>query len=487
MVFHNLQSEQDSEILENLQLFLKDVLNLAETKISDYCNCPYLIKNPYYKLVDNELKIQYRSIDYDKLAKDIECHITENVDEHPSYSKTKEIMDNAIKKEINSRKNTEKASNLPSGETFLSDFILMYLNEYGTDHNIEGCEKFIKDFNTFLKNNMYYEYWLAPLYNFNNTSNSDLELSDELYIRKITSSEYSKIVHPYDDQIAYRDRWLRFVLIKKFQNDDWQHELNPKVTDLHNLYDKRSYPALEKFKYITNALSIFKPGDLFFGDIYSASDKTALSHPCFPEPRYPKYMIDNQYIIKDTEWSLFCELYKFIESVTEKFNTNYPKSAINRFGMAMENENHNERIVDFVIALESLIIPNSKCLRERFSSRLSTLLNNDFNDIDMVEFMKKVYDFRSKYVHESEPKEDKIKGMLIKEVAKKLETYARISFLRYLSLLKHEISNNGEKLKDIRDEIDESLKKAKCDPNELKNLEKCWGQFDKQACEGINT
>ena len=95
----------------------------------------------------------------------------------------------------------------------------MYLEEYGTTIKRKGIKKGVKDFYTFLYNGMFYEYWLSPLYNFASESESNLKLSSDLYIRKITSTEFSHIFQLRRGVIP-TDWWVRFVLIKKIQHDD---------------------------------------------------------------------------------------------------------------------------------------------------------------------------------------------------------------------------------------------------------------------------
>ena len=160
-------------------------------------------------------------------------------------------------------------------------------------------------------------------------------------------------------------------------------------------------------------------------------------------------MIGEQYIINHEDWKLFCELYEFINEIaekdkskgkckdqTEKDKIYYPKTAIRTFGIAVGDENDANRIVCFVLALDGLII-NDHSSACKFSSRLSILLGDNDEDRKYIfDFMKEMYKFRNLYVHDSDYKEIKINdiGLSFQDASNKLEKYARIAFLRYLSI-----------------------------------------------------
>ena len=444
-----------TDIRKSMRLFLKDVLEIAKKKIKGYEDLPYLLKKPIYNLVDDQPELKYKYIDYNKLSQDIASHIVS----YSSYNKLNEQL-NVI---VNKQRTHEKKFDTLSINTMLKIFINNYLNEYGINFSDDGIEGFIKDFNVRLQGNESYSYLLAPLYNFTNDSNLDLRLTSNIWIRKITSSEYTNIIPPYGYQ-SFPYKELRFGLIEKLQNED-------------NVKD-----TLKRFNDIIHILKMFKSGKPNFWNLYKSVNQITFYPPKLIERNYVQHNTGNKYIIDYEDFKVFYRLYNFIEKITVISKTDYPKPAIRRFGRGLNNEDKNEQIVEFVLALDSLVLLDHSGLND-FSTILPTLLfNKKSNRAHIRKFMKKMYSIRNKYIHNSEYREIKIdeKSISPEKASEELEEYTRMAFLRYLSLLKNKIDEEPDRgLDRIRKEIYKDIEEAIFDQDKLEELQKCWGQFCK--------
>lgn len=129
----------------------------------------------------------------------------------------------------------------------------------------------------------------------------------------------------------------------------------------------------------------------------------------------------------------------------------YLKIAIRYFNFAKERDSNEDKIVDFVIALEALYLNGDHGeFTYKLAHRAASMLGSTFDRRRVAfEKVKAAYNLRSQIVHGgSDPKKRKITN----EDVEKVDNYVRISIVEYLNLNK---KYNSKKL--ILEKIDESL------------------------------
>lgn len=129
----------------------------------------------------------------------------------------------------------------------------------------------------------------------------------------------------------------------------------------------------------------------------------------------------------------------------------YIEIAIRYFNFAKERDSNEDKIVDFVIALEALYLNGDHGeFTYKLAHHAASMLGSTFDRRRVAfERVKAAYNLRSQIVHGgSDPKKRKITN----EDVEKVDNYVRISIVKYLNLNK---KYNSKKL--ILEKIDESL------------------------------
>lgn len=132
-------------------------------------------------------------------------------------------------------------------------------------------------------------------------------------------------------------------------------------------------------------------------------------------------------------------------------NNRYIEIAIRYFNFANERDSNEDKMVDYIIALEALYLNGDHGeFTYRLAHRAASMLGSTFDKRrETFRNVRDAYDLRSQIVHGgSDPKKRKITN----EDVEKVNNYVRISIVEYLNLNK---THNSKKL--ILEKIDESL------------------------------
>lgn len=120
--------------------------------------------------------------------------------------------------------------------------------------------------------------------------------------------------------------------------------------------------------------------------------------------------------------------------ITVLIDDNTPiKVATHRYDMAMERKNAKDRLVDLVIAAESLFLgeKEKEVITYRLSMRSARLLVAPEKRQEMFEWIKDMYDLRSAIVHgDRKPSKSKVKKIAEDEVFLRKEVYKFAEFVR---------------------------------------------------------
>jgi hypothetical protein len=260
-----------------------------------------------------------------------------------------------------------------------------------------------------------------PLHSFTMASKK-LKLSDKLMIREILAEEKSHLV----------DLGLHFT------------ELTP-LKYAAEFHGSNAEQAGKSFENLINALKLFKKGAVSYGIMSSQTEHNW--SPTYSSARFlPNARIHMMglpfYELNEDEMRLFKKFYKMFDKMYgEIFKQTFMQIAIKRFGSAVGEPEIEDRILDFVIALEALYSDSNGDITYKLAVRVPALLSiNRHYTFLLSKFVKKIYGVRSGLVHGSkkELQELKINGLdfTSSEAAEILESIIRSSIKKFLYLLK---------------------------------------------------
>lgn len=286
-------------------------------------------------------------------------------------------------------------------------------------------------------------YWLCPLYSFDCDSDR-LELTEGM-----TISELELLPHHFRIYLTE----IRESLIAGPEVANWAillpHSKKLGPIDLDHITDfVRESEATMYLEDLVTALRLCHKGTVAAGEVVFAL-------PSHVSIQFPIYMSDNE----DSWTWREGPKYKLSQSDVPKVNKLIKEThkwrkkvgavdiAIRRFNLAYSGD-YESKIIDQMIAFESLYIADDKELGYKLALRTAFLLGKRrkqiFSDI------KKAYDLRSKVVHGTQ----KVDRSKLQETIPKTEEYLRQSMRRFLELL-----SQGHSLREIRDKLDENILK----------------------------
>lgn len=359
-------------------------------------------------------------------------------------------MTNTIEKNLDSKFDVERDV-LKNEELF--NFILYYVQEFGLEYKHSNFKKIFAKFEKYIEREFYVYYYLVPIYNLYGDF-LKIKLSDDLWIREIFQNEYTKIVNIQNcvmNDIPNHQRKLKYVVVCRL---------------VRNKGSNLSRDALKKFENVINALRLFKSGNSQFGSLYlSKSEIWHVNDLQKIKQNYERPSSLFKIILNKNEDKKFIVFYKHLTNRIHLLNkSNFLESSIRRFGMAFYHKKPVDKIVDYVICLESLLLEGPGESTLKLSHRLAALLGrSDKERLEIWYFIKTAYNFRSGYLHKTEERNFIIDSVNIglDIAAKKLEEYSKEAICRIITLLS-EFFNQ----KSIIKELDESI----YDRNRLKNI-----------------
>ena len=330
---------------------------------------------------------------------------------------------------------------------YVRDFTIEYFSQTKA-WNQNVFNVVYENFSDFLENGICHRDYLVPLYNFD-TSEKPIELNSDIKIRKILDNEKDWFIEHHD-----------YTPIKT-QIHDLSHVLILKVDKKNK--DPTNHIRI-KIRNIIDLLRLFKQGDVRRGGLYyfPRSEKWNPSNELSRIDFEPIGVYSSKkYTLQSDESGKFMN---FFNDASKCFpsaeNRDFFNRSIRRFSDAIERDNSDEKILDFVISLESLLTSGAGDSTLKLSQRASILLSqNDDEIIDHFAFIRMCYDFRSGIVHESLKREFKMKdvGRLSeKQVISRLEDSTRKILVKMIKFSQiTDISNLSHSK--ITDKIDELL------------------------------
>ncbi len=305
------------------------------------------------------------------------------------------------------------------------EFLAIYMTNFSTKFTKEEFRKIYRKFEMYIQEDLFSIFYFSPLHNFDGDI-IKMEIDQDMWIREITAKEFSVISGLIDGTTTKPDprfTHLRYVIVKRVT----------KKTDQDNLKIAR-----ESFNKIISSFKIFKQGEIQLGGIYWVnSEKWDVENPKKITTEYhnPSNMT---YLMTSKDRLHFKKFYSQFErlDLSKKENL-FLKAAIRRFDIAIDQRNFEDKIVDFMICLESLFSTKGPDILHKMAYRIALLLEKDFEKrTKLLIFIKKSYEIRSQIVH-GDPEPFKIGNKFYQQedISSTLERITRDSIHAFLELV----------------------------------------------------
>ncbi len=219
---------------------------------------------------------------------------------------------------------------------------------------------------------------------------------------------------------------------------------------------KQSEKVESRFIDLIDALRLFKSGQVGISGVFREPEiEWGIGFTAVILPDRKFRLFGGRYRLEGNEITSFKIFYENFSKVLPKVKQlEFLDLAIRRFVVATEENLSEDKVIDFMIALESLYSTETQELAYRFALRLASLLGTSDKEREyLFEFAKKGYgDARSKLVHgESYKKPIDINGkkFTIDELANELEKLTRLSLRNFLNLISSYYHDKEGIIKDL--------------------------------------
>jgi len=193
---------------------------------------------------------------------------------------------------------------------------------------------------------------------------------------------------------------------------------------------------------VIDSLRIYKEGKLHPISTIRRSKSILSTGTSFSFENPVKHFMNNKYKLTKDEAIEFQSFWN-ARNKTQLSEKNFLSVSIRRFSQSNERDNIEDKVIDLMIAAESIFLSSGGSfqgeLKYRLSHRASMFIEDDVEKQKYVfDFMQKSYDVRSSIVHGSTPKlPKKIDGSeyTLEEFCGDIEKYLRISIKKTMNLM----------------------------------------------------
>lgn len=430
------------QIMKNLALESADeiFLKISSDKIkkaSSFVFVPEFNEAGICNNVKKKKSMNFKMIVYDN---------EQNLSELSSFK----IATNFLKTIIRKKHDAYDKKLVVDFESVVRKIILDFLTHYLSYLNFKKSDSKPFDisyriFSNYLNNELFTVFCFTTLRNFD-SKRSSLLLPNNQILRLRTPEEFLTICNIKDaksmPKINTNFQKIKYIIGTHI----------PRTS----ISDEKIKERFEKFLF---ALKIFHHGDVQFGGIYYKESENWEVKPTI--------CISSEPVLSKPKIKYSLETESFSEKDFKKFLNDFSKinltkgkhvflgRSIKRFSQSLENENTLDRIVDFIICLESLYSSNEQQLSFRFAMRVAIVLGQTPRQKLMLqEFILQIYDLRSKIVHGDELPKIELDGKEIdlNYCIENLEKIARNSIHIFLDLI-----NDFDTKEELHKMIDKSI------------------------------
>ena len=327
----------------------------------------------------------------------------------------------------------------------LQNFLIEYIKEEPAKFTKKIFNLKIKLFENYLNSFQNTFFYFSPLYNFDLIQN-ELIINKFIKIRHINKMEKNYLLNYYANFFPIK------ILLTKIKYVI--------VISLHENLNSLSGLAKIKILETLNKLKLLGKGNINSGGLYVYDG----SEDWNPSEKFTRIEIENTGIISQNKYflkklsktkmdNLFTNIdyhypsprinksihsekeIQIIENYLEKYADHFSK-VINRFCGALDKDDESERIVDYVLCLETLLVSSPGDSTMKLSQRLALFLGKtDVEKYEIWQYMKTFYDFRSGQIHELSDRSMNVPYLpqISKDDAnKKLEIWTRYAILKMI-------------------------------------------------------
>lgn len=356
--------------------------------------------------------------------------------------KCAEIMESdvTIRREFASRISREDGTPVeaPGVETIYDCYLRLFLSQY-----FRNCGAFRFDQDIFQTLYVGFEEYLysdslrymvfAPLAGFESDIDV-IQLDRKLKIRRMDQEEVDRLwkpTEPYPPSIIQHMDALAFKftleapLSRKKTRSGIRASVKPGLSEI--------------FEGVITILRLFKSGGVDFFFTQRIPEHWQPSGGAFYGfKQRGDYLGHGEYRLSKDEVGDFIAFWKEFRDVIvkEEFRGHdYLRIALRRFNLGSEEQDPENKFIEFFVAFEALCLQQPSELSYRLGLRTATLLGDSSQEKEEIfHFMKDAYALRSRIVHGKTPK---IKNRKVdpKDYVPRLERYLRKSIRKYLSMI----------------------------------------------------
>jgi hypothetical protein len=319
------------------------------------------------------------------------------------------------------------------GNAFVKRFLLSYIETFSSfDFDQAKFSTIYDAMDSFLSNDQIEYVLLAPIPNFD-CQTEPVQLTRDLQLRKFTESELQRILRSSRfGSVSFHELSLfRFAV---------SHEFRVGKTVAMDFTGK----PREEIDTVIQALNLWKHGsvsvNLYFLMPTNLWIRGIVNMISVGSPRPA---LGLRYTISDDELNGFRRFYErfalLLDTLRTKKKMHFARIALRRFMSSVGETEHEDSLIDMLIALEAIYIESGESgeLGYRLSLRAGALLGKDGDEANQIQaFLRKAYDLRSKVVHGKEVRTISIDGkeLQLTEVVDRTGEYLRRSLCALIPL-----------------------------------------------------
>ena len=308
--------------------------------------------------------------------------------------------------------------------------IIIEYRKKSTSFDEKKFQEILTRFITYFQTEQDYTHYFCPIYNFE-TRIAEMEIDQYCKIRKIKKWEYNRLKEIYQQWRPVKAQLgsIENILIISINKND---------------YRKTEY-AKDKKEELLHKFRICSKGSIKFGGLY----EYAKSGNWNPTEELDKLEFDKPGLHSIEKYKVEKAGKKKFLSLMKKIGNRYPSGSdpkyldyfdkiIRRFSSTLDKIHPSDKITDFVICMEALLVKGNNESSFRFKQNCSLLLGDDDDSRKkLMNVMGEFYSFRSKQVHELNEKAIDIPGrqkMTTLQALPEIEDLARKSILKMIIL-----------------------------------------------------
>ena len=328
----------------------------------------------------------------------------------------------------------------PGSDTWADSFLIEVLDEADGQYQDAVFDRLYKRMEAFFYEDQLQLRILAPLGGFT-MQDGAIDLGDRLRIVRLTQEDTDEMARAWNfsaSRLLYSKPWLakrRWGFELYLEMDKRVDVAGPEPRE-EALEEMWMFVANERFNQACSALRVCRRGDvwhdLMLGTLTSWHPS---GRPLIGGSWNLSRLGWEEYTLTEADAAKFVKLWKRWGKAEHWQDL---EVAVRRFSMGCERSSAEDRLIDYVIALEALLLPDEKIgeYRYRLSLRGAALLGKDPLDRAAVKRnLAEAYDCRSSIVHGSKEKPETVSWRKKPESGEKLATdeVAFRDFVDYVS------------------------------------------------------